>query len=316
MIAGTVRLGSANRESEVWIRCRGWTQRTIFQFRPDRIPSGGAWDGSKPRWLGAAPKRTLMTLSPAAVIVLTRAAEHPDHLLEFQRKLPAVARRKMIDALLRDGIITETAGDFRFASMFEDASTGMLLTTLRITNAGLRSLNLDPPDAQETSATDVPAVVAQEAAAAEVLDTAPVAPTDRRVARTALHHAAQAVLEAWDNGGNREVDMVAALEAPMASLRAVYAERSQRAAGTGAPRKPREGTKKVTVMTMLRRTEGASGPQIAEATGWASHTVRGFLAGLKKKGINVETLERVRIVGPNKEGAKGSFSIYHVATAV
>ena len=257
-----------------------------------------------------------MTLSPAAVIVLTRAAEHPDHLLEFQRKLPAVARRKMIDALLRDGIITETAGDFRFASMFEDASTGMLLTTLRITNAGLRSLNLDPPDAQETSATDVPAVVAQEAAAAEVLDTAPVAPTDRRVARTALHHAAQAVLEAWDNGGNREVDMVAALEAPMASLRAVYAERSQRAAGTGAPRKPREGTKKVTVMTMLRRTEGASGPQIAEATGWASHTVRGFLAGLKKKGFSVETLERVRIVGPNKEGAKGSFTIYHVATAV
>ena len=64
---------------------------------------------------------------------------------------------------------------------------------------------------------------------------------------------------------------------------------------------------------MLRRAEGVAVAQIAEATGWASHTVRGFLAGLKKKGIKVDTLERVRMVGPNKEGAKGSFTIYHVA---
>ena len=64
---------------------------------------------------------------------------------------------------------------------------------------------------------------------------------------------------------------------------------------------------------MLRRAEGATVAQIAEATGWASHTVRGFLAGLKKKGIRVATLDRVRMVGPNKDGARGSFTIYHVA---
>jgi hypothetical protein len=52
--------------------------------------------------------------------------------------------------------------------------------------------------------------------------------------------------------------------------------------------------------------------QIAEATGWASHTVRGFLAGLKKKGFQVTTLERVRMVGPNKEGAKGSYTVYTI----
>jgi hypothetical protein len=51
---------------------------------------------------------------------------------------------------------------------------------------------------------------------------------------------------------------------------------------------------------MLRRDEGASGPQIAEAMGWASHTVRGFLAGLAKKGIKVDILERIRQIGPNK----------------
>lgn len=63
---------------------------------------------------------------------------------------------------------------------------------------------------------------------------------------------------------------------------------------------------------MLRRTEGATVAQIAEATGWATHTIRGFLAGLKKKGFTVATLDRVRMMGPNKEGAKGSFRIYRV----
>jgi hypothetical protein len=63
---------------------------------------------------------------------------------------------------------------------------------------------------------------------------------------------------------------------------------------------------------MMGRDRGASGPQIAEAMGWAPHTVRGFLAGLSKKGIAVEILERVRRVGSNKQGAKGSHTVYHL----
>ena len=64
---------------------------------------------------------------------------------------------------------------------------------------------------------------------------------------------------------------------------------------------------------MLRRAEGASGPALADATGWAPHTVRGFLAGLAKKGIRVEVLDRVRQVGSGKDGAKGSYTIYRIA---
>ena len=42
--------------------------------------------------------------------------------------------------------------------------------------------------------------------------------------------------------------------------------------------------------------------------------VRGFFAGLKKRqGIEVQVLERIRQVGPNKEGARGSYTIYKVA---
>ena len=38
-------------------------------------------------------------------------------------------------------------------------------------------------------------------------------------------------------------------------------------------------------------------------------------AGLKKRGIEVSVLERVRQVGPNKAGAKGSYTVYRLAEA-
>jgi hypothetical protein len=66
---------------------------------------------------------------------------------------------------------------------------------------------------------------------------------------------------------------------------------------------------------MLRRAEGATVAQIMDVTGWAPHTVRGFLAGLARKGIAIEVLERVRQVGPGKQGAKGSFTVYRIAEA-
>jgi biotin operon repressor len=97
----------------------------------------------------------------------------------------------------------------------------------------------------------------------------------------------------------------------MDTLRSLLAGRTPRVS-TGATRAPRTGTKQETVLALLRRDEGASGPQIAEATGWAAHTVRGFLAGLKKKGFTIETLDRVRMVGPSKEGTKGSYSVYRI----
>ncbi|TCZ64082.1 DUF3489 domain-containing protein [Roseicella aquatilis] len=99
----------------------------------------------------------------------------------------------------------------------------------------------------------------------------------------------------------------------MAALRILLAGKLARTPREpGAPRKPREGTKQEQVLAMLRRPEGATVAQIAEATGWAQHTVRGFFAGLKKKGHAVEVMERVRQVGPNKEGARGSFTIYRI----
>jgi hypothetical protein len=76
---------------------------------------------------------------------------------------------------------------------------------------------------------------------------------------------------------------------------------------------PRTGTKQAQMIELLRRPEGATVEQIAEATGWQHHTVRGAISGaLKKKlGLNVEAT-RTREVGPNKTGAKGSSTVYRI----
>jgi hypothetical protein len=76
---------------------------------------------------------------------------------------------------------------------------------------------------------------------------------------------------------------------------------------------PRTGTKQAQMIAMLQRPEGATVEQIAAATGWQHHTIRGAISGaLKKKlGLTIEAT-RTREVGPNKSGAKGSSTVYRI----
>ena len=99
---------------------------------------------------------------------------------------------------------------------------------------------------------------------------------------------------------------------------ATPAKRKAKAAkrGKAAPaEKPtqRTGTKQALMIDLLKRPEGATVEQIAEATGWQHHTIRGAISGaLKKKlGLTVEAI-RTREVGPNKTGAKGSGTVYRI----
>ncbi len=63
-------------------------------------------------------------------------------------------------------------------------------------------------------------------------------------------------------------------------------------------RKIREGTKQALVIAMLRRPEGATIAEIVEATGWASHSTRGFMAGTLKKKLGFT-------VGSEKDEVRG-----------
>ncbi len=258
-------------------------------------------------------------LSDTALVLLNKAATRDDRLAEPPTHLPAAARNAVVRSLLKQGLLIEDAVALNHPLAWRtDESDADLRCSiaLRITNDGFRALNLDPPgsDAEaDTAASDAPtapdeaSVQAEALAVADALEAAQGAP--KPAPRASLRAAAAAVLEEWDDRDNQQYGLPAAIE----RLRAALAAKPGRLAREpGAPRKPREGTKQQAVLAMLRREEGATVAQIAEATGWASHTVRGFLAGLKKKGFQVATLERVRMVGPNKEGAKGSYTIYAI----
>ena len=60
------------------------------------------------------------------------------------------------------------------------------------------------------------------------------------------------------------------------------------------------------MIELLKRPEGATVEQIAKATGWQKHTIRGAISGaLKKKlGLNVEAT-RTREVGPEEDRRQG-----------
>jgi hypothetical protein len=76
---------------------------------------------------------------------------------------------------------------------------------------------------------------------------------------------------------------------------------------------PRAGTKQAKMIEMLKRPEGATVEQIAEATGWQHHTIRGAISGALKKKLSLTVeVTRTREVGPNKTGAKGSSTTYRI----
>ena len=58
-------------------------------------------------------------------------------------------------------------------------------------------------------------------------------------------------------------------------------------------------TKHDRILTLLNRREGATIPELMEATGWQQHSVRGFLAGTIKKKLGF-TLSSSKPVGETR----------------
>jgi Protein of unknown function (DUF3489) len=65
------------------------------------------------------------------------------------------------------------------------------------------------------------------------------------------------------------------------------------------------------MIELLKRPEGATVEQIAAATGWQHHTIRGAISGALKKKLGL-TVEATREVGPGETGAKGSTMVYRI----
>jgi hypothetical protein len=267
-----------------------------------------------------------MALSDTARRILAEAAQHPLRLAAPPNKLPAVAARAMLNNLVKQGYVEECAAPMEYVGLRWHQQDGTK-PMVRITEAGLLAIGAAPTNTtavdeagQETAqvgAGIVPADLAQEPGNPPLGEPAtpvvPVMPTDAEASqalstRPSLRDAAHRVLASWDDEAGERTGLADAI----AALRAILVKPATASRTTG-PRRPRKGTKQQQVLAMLRRPEGVTVAQIAEATGWQAHTVRGFFAGLKKRGIEVSILERVRQVGSGKAATKGSYSVYQVA---
>ena len=228
-------------------------------------------------------------LSPSGAFVLHAAADHPDHVATPPEGLPTAARNAVMGSLLRAGLLEEVAPT-------EEGGPA----TLRITLAGLAAIGREPTGHMPDQST------APGLGGTDEAGTAPPA-------RLPLRDACTGLLVAWD-AGRDSLALPGAVEALRAALtRRGAGGRPARAPAT--PRRTREGTKQATVLALLRRPEGATIADVMGATGWQQHTVRGFLAGLKRKGLEITVIDRVRQVGSGKAGAKGSYSVYRVSEA-
>src|SRR4051812_39626112 len=69
-------------------------------------------------------------------------------------------------------------------------------------------------------------------------------------------------------------------------------KRATKSAKTKAASKPKD-TKKERVLELLRRKEGATIAELAKATDWQNHSIRGFISGTlnKRMGLNVESVK-------------------------
>jgi hypothetical protein len=216
-------------------------------------------------------------LSDTQLVILSTASQRDDGAilpLPDTLKIKGSAVHKVLGSLKSKGLIDHIG-----------TPRGDDPPPLRITRAGLQVLGVETEDDTADAATQGdPGATSADARARPI--NAPAPATKARGAATPAKKGKSA-----KGKGKARVTKAASADKP----------------------KPRAGTKQALMIELLKRPEGATVEQIAAATGWQHHTIRGAVSGaLKKKlGLTVEAT-RTREVGPNKTGAKGSSTVYRI----
>ena len=217
-------------------------------------------------------------LSDTQLVILSAAAQRADLSvlpLPDSLTLKGGALNKVMDSLRNRGLIRVLGGDGGPERVV-------------ITSEGMAAIGVEADDDEAPAAADTAPTSAEADSAADA--PAPASEAERR------GQAGQA--QGGQGQGKAKPHRPPAQPRPAAS----------RPKPT-----PRAGTKQAQMIELLKRPEGATVEQIAAATGWQHHTIRGAISGaLKKKlGLTVEAT-RTREVGPNKTGAKGSSTVYRI----